>query len=139
MSSFALNHPKPARRIYFDGPFRFDGKVWKAAAPAYLLILVVSFVAPVVAYWALVALMWSMTARCLLSFLQGGKQNPAALRRRAHRATVKLTEPALRPWRRTVPPLHLRRSKISLDISPMFLMLVVAFALQVIIVPQLAG
>ena len=60
---------------------------------------------------------WIVVARAVLSWVSPDPRNPIV------RALVAVTEPALRPFRRLVPPHRLG----GVDLSPLFLLLLIEF------------
>lgn len=73
------------------------------------------------------AYMWIVIARALLSWVNPDPYNPVV------RFLVNVTEPVLRPIRRTIP-----MGRMGIDLSPMIVILVIMF-LQRFIVATLVG
>jgi YggT family protein len=66
--------------------------------------------------WILVAYMWVIISRALISWVNPDPYNPIV------RVLAMVTEPALRPIRKLVPP-----HRVGIDLSPMIAVLILFF------------
>ncbi len=75
-----------------------------------------------VLHWVLWAYMWAIIIRALISWVNPDPYNPIV------QILTRMTEPALRPIRKLVPPY-----KVGIDFSPMIAVLIIIFLQKALI------